>query len=101
MSAAIVPAPSGAPAIVQRLATLFEALPDDDLIAVLRGPSRRGRPGYDAEVLWRCFVTYYALGLESVSSLVRLLDDNPFIAAACGITQQAPSQPTGSVLKLL
>ena len=39
-------------------------------------------------------MTYYALGLESVSALVRLLGDNPFIAAACGIEGDLPSQPT-------
>jgi IS5 family transposase len=83
----------GAPGIAERLEAIFASLPDDDLITRLRGPKRRGRPGYDQEVLWRCFVTYYALGLESVCALLRLLKDNPFIAEACGVTE-IPSQPT-------
>jgi IS5 family transposase len=82
------------PPIVERLRTLFDAIPDDELLATLRGPKRRGRPGYDQEILWRCFMTYYALGIESVSALLRLLRDNPFIADACGIGDQMPSQPT-------
>jgi hypothetical protein len=39
-------------------------------------------------------VTYYALGIESVSALLRLLHDNPFIAEACGVANALPSQPT-------
>ncbi len=84
----------GSPPIVERLAAIFDSLPDDELLAQLRGPKRRGRPGYNPEVLWRAFVTYYALGLESVAALVRLLRDNPFIADACGIHDEMPSQPT-------
>jgi len=43
-------------------------------------------------------VAYYALGLESVSDLIRLLYDNPFIAQVCGINspEEIPSQPTFS-----
>jgi len=84
----------GSQPITERLAAIFESLPDDDLILQLRGPRRRGRPGYDPEILWRCFVTYYALGLESVCALLRLLRDNPFIAEACGVKDEMPSQPT-------
>lgn len=83
MSTDIVPAVTGTSPIVGRLKAIFDALPDADLLATLRGPQRRGRPGYDAGILWRCFVTYYALGIESVSALLRTLRDNPFIAEAC------------------
>src|SRR5438094_5408538 len=83
------------PPIVAELKAIFDTLPDTDLLALLRGPRRRGRPGYDVEVLWRCFVTYYALNLESVSALIRYLRNNPYVAAACGIhkPEEMPSQP--------
>lgn len=86
------------PPIVEELEAIFESLPDDELLVKLRGPRRRGRPGYDPEALWRCYVVYYALGLESVSDLIRLLHDNPFIAQVCGINRPEgiPSQPTFS-----
>src|SRR5438034_3927337 len=86
------------PPIVAELRAIFDALPDTDLLALLRGPRRRGRPGYAVETLWRCFVAYYALNIESVSALIRYLGNNPYVAAACGIhcPEQMPSQPTFS-----
>lgn len=86
------------PPIVDELQAIFEILPDDDLLARLRGPKRRGRPGYAPQLLWRCYVAYYVLGLPSVSDLIRTLRDNPYIAAACGIEtpNDMPSQPTFS-----
>jgi transposase len=86
------------PPIVAELEAIFDTLPDKELLAKLRGPRRRGRPGYDPRILWRCYVAYYVLGLPSVSDLIRTLQDNPYIAAACGIASpnQMPSQPTFS-----
>jgi len=86
------------PPIVGELEAIFEALPDGELLAQLRGPRRRGRPGHDPKILWRCYVAYYALGIESVSALIRLLRNNPYIAGVCGITDptEMPSQPTFS-----
>ncbi len=86
------------PPIVTELQAIFESLPDADFIAMLRGPKRRGRPGYDPRILWRAFICYYALGIESVSALIRFLRSNPYIAEACGIAtpDQMPSQPTFS-----
>ena len=86
------------PPVVGELKAIFAALPDKELIARLRGPRRRGRPGYDPEILWRTYICYYYLGLESVSALIRILYDNPYIAAACGIHSPAemPNQSTFS-----
>jgi len=86
------------PPVVQELEAIFSVLPDAVLLAALRGPKRRGRPGHDPTLLWRCFVTRYVLGIESVSALLRLLGDNPYIAQACGIESQVvlPSHPTHS-----
>lgn len=84
------------PPVVGELEAIFKALPDAELLAQLRGPKRRGRPGYAAKILWRCYLTRYVLGIESVSALLRLLRDNPYIARACGIDSpdKMPSQPT-------
>ena len=43
-------------------------------------------------------MAYYVLGIESVSALIRLLYDNPFIAETCGCEwpDGIPSQPTFS-----
>jgi transposase len=86
------------PPIVDELEAVFRELPAEELLAKLRGPRRRGRRGYDPSILWRCYVTYYLLGLPSVCDLIRLLYDNPYIATACGIEYPTgiPSQPTFS-----
>ena len=84
------------PPVVGELEAIFDALPDSELLARLRGPKRRGRPGYAPKILWRCYLTRYVLGIESVSALLRLLRDNPYIARVCGIDSpdKMPSQPT-------
>jgi len=88
------------PPIVQEIKAVLAELSDvdEELIEALRGPVRRGPRGYDPETLWHCYVTYYLLGRPSVSDLIRLLHDNPYIARACGIdsSRGIPSQPTFS-----
>ena len=86
------------PPICSELEAIFRELPDEELLTKLTGPRRRGPKGYDPSVLWHCYVAYYVLDLDSVSSLIRLLYDNPFIAQACGIDSpdDIPSQPTFS-----
>ncbi|MFQ5925186.1 MAG: transposase, partial [Dehalococcoidia bacterium] len=91
-------APWEVPPIVNELEAVFKELPDEELMAKLKGPRRRGPKGYNPSILWRCYVTYYVLGLTSVSDLIRLLYDNPYIAATCGINSphDMPSQPSFS-----
>ncbi len=88
------------PPVVQEIKAVLDELSehDDELLEALRGPRRRGRPGYDPVILWHCFVAYYFLGLPSVSELIRRLYDNPYIARTCGIgsPEEIPSQPTFS-----
>jgi transposase len=88
------------PPITQEIEAVFNELAqcDEDLLDMLRGPRRRGRPGYDPKILWRCYVAYYFRGYPSVSELIRQLHDNPYLAKACGIEspQDIPSQPTFS-----
>lgn len=84
--------------IVEQLELLFSVLEDGPLIQALMGPTRRGPKGYQPDILWRCFIAYYHMGLESVSTLIRLLSDNPLVASACGMESydEIPSQPTFS-----
>ena len=86
------------PPVVTELEAIFKELPDEELLAKLAPKRRFGRPGYSPEILWHCFIAYYYLGIPSVSDLIRLLYDNPYIASACGIDSPAgiPSQPTFS-----
>ena len=74
-----------APPIVGELERLFATLDDAPLINALIGPTRRGPKGHAVQVLWRCFVTKYALGLPSTAALIRTLVNNPWVAQACGI----------------
>lgn len=88
------------PPVVREIEAVLAELSgvDEELLDALRGPLRRGPHGYDPEILWHCFVAYYLLGRPSVSDLIRLLYDNPYIARACGIDspEGIPSQPTFS-----
>ncbi|MFC2058893.1 transposase [Chloroflexota bacterium] len=73
------------PPIVKELQAIFEELPDEQLLAELRGKTRRGPKGYNPKILWHCFIAYYALGLPSVSEFIRTVQNNPYIAEVCGI----------------
>ena len=83
---------------VHELRTVFEALNDVGLIDALTDPPRRGPKGYPVRVLWHCFITKYYLGMDSTAALLRGLRDNPFLAYACGLTEEkgVPSEPTMS-----
>ena len=89
---------SQVPPIVSELQAIFKELPDEDLLAKLRGPRRRGPRGYGPVILWRSYVAYYYMGLTSVSDLIRSLYDNPSLAGVCGMMTPTaiPSQPTFS-----
>ncbi len=89
---------SQVPPIVSELEAIFEALPDETLLKALCIKRRTGRPRVPARILWRCHLVRYVLALPSVSTLIRTLQDNPFICQACGIESpdQIPSQPTFS-----
>lgn len=86
------------PPICSELGALFDSLPDEELLKALHGNRRMGRPGHSLKVLWRSSLARYVMGLPSVSSLIRLLQDNPYVAKSCGINcpDEIPSQPTFS-----
>jgi transposase len=70
--------------IVRQLHAIFETLPDQELIADLT--ARTGRPGYTVKIIWKTYVAMAVLGLPSFASLIRTLQNNPYVAIACGIT---------------
>jgi transposase len=70
--------------VVRQLHAIFDTIPDKELIADLT--ARTGRPGYTVKVLWKTYVAMAVLGLPSFASLIRTLQNNPYIAIACGIT---------------
>ncbi|MFH1560013.1 MAG: transposase [Chloroflexota bacterium] len=74
-----------APPIVAQLRGVFDSLDDEPLLQALIGPMRRGPKGHPVEVLRHCLVAKYVMGLESTAALIRTLQNNPFIAEACGI----------------
>jgi transposase len=69
--------------VVRQLHGIFETIPDKELIAELT--ARTGRPGYTVKILWRTYVAMTVLGLPSFASLIRTLQNNPYIAIVCGI----------------
>ena len=73
------------PPVVKELETVFGNLEDADLRDALIGPTRRGPRGHSAIVLWHCFVAKYRLGMDSTDAFIRALNDNPYLAKACGI----------------
>lgn len=70
--------------VVRQLHGIFETIPDKELIASLT--AQTGRPGYTIKILWRTYVAMAVLGLPSFASLIRTLQNNPYVAIACGIT---------------
>lgn len=67
------------------LEALFEALPDGDLLSALQATRHTGRPGYAIPVVWRALVASFSLGIVHDTDLVRALESNPLLTAACGI----------------
>ena len=70
--------------VVRQLNAIFDTLPDKELIADLTAWT--GRPGYTVKILWRTYVAMAVLNLPSFASLIRTLQNNPYVAIACGIT---------------
>ena len=53
------------------LESLFEALPDGELVEALEATRRTGRPGYPIRVMWRTLVASFYLGIIHDTDLVR------------------------------
>ena len=70
--------------IISQLEALFNTIPEEELLKALR-VYYAGRSGYTYRVLWRTYVAMTVLNLPSSAALVRTLQNNPYIAQACGI----------------
>jgi len=60
-------------------------IPEEELLKALK-VYYAGRRGYTYKVLWRTYVVMVVLNLPSFASLIRALENNPYVAQACGIT---------------
>ena len=72
------------PPVVRQLNAIFRVIPEEELLSTLK-VYYAGRLGYTHKVLWRTYVAMTVLNLPSFASLIRTLQNNPFIAVACGI----------------
>ena len=70
--------------IARQLEALFNIIPEDELLKALK-VYYAGRRGYTYKFLWRSYVAMTVLNLPSFAALIRTLENNPFIAQACGI----------------
>lgn len=73
------------PPVVKQLLALFRVIPEEELLKALK-PYYAGRVGYTNKVLWRSYLAMTVLNLPSFAALTRMLENNPFVAVACGIT---------------
>ena len=74
--------------VVRQLITLFDVIPEDELLSNLKS-YYAGRNGYSYRVLWRTYVAMTILNLPSFAALIRTLQNNPFVAQACGIADSS------------
>ena len=72
------------PPIYRQLKILFGTIPEDKLLEALKG-YYAGRNGYTYRVLWRTYVAMVVLNVPSFAALIRTLQNNPYVALACGI----------------
>ena len=70
--------------VAKQLEALFNAIPEEDLLKALK-VYYAGRNGYTYKILWRTYVAMTVLNLPSFAALIRTLENNPYIAQACGI----------------
>lgn len=70
--------------ITRQLESLFNTIPEEELLKALK-VYYAGRNGYTYRILWRSYVAMTVLNLPSFAALIRTLQNNPYIAQACGI----------------
>jgi transposase len=71
--------------VARQLEAIFNTIPEDELLGALKA-YYAGRNGYTYKILWRTYVAMSILNLPSFAALRRILENNPYIAEACGIT---------------
>jgi transposase len=70
--------------VAEQLEAILNKIPEDELLRALK-VYYAGRSGYTYKVLWRTYVAMAVLNLPSFAALIRALENNPYIARACGI----------------
>lgn len=77
--------------LTQELKGLFDAIEDKELLVTLAKPLGAGRPrDYAVEALWHSFLAQYYLNLPTINSLVRRLQDDPYLVQVCGFDMDRP-----------
>jgi transposase len=71
--------------VVRQLEALFDTVPSQELLKALK-VYYAGRKGYTYGVLWKTYLAMTVLNLPSFAALIRTLQNNPYVARACGIT---------------
>ena len=66
------------------LRALFDAIPDESLLASLK-TYYAGRRGYTHKVLWQTYVAMTYMNIPTFADLIRTLQDNPSLREVCGI----------------
>ncbi len=70
--------------VVAQLKVLFATIPEDELLSNLK-LYYAGRKGYTYKTLWRTYIAMTVLNLPSFAALIRALQNNPYLAEACGV----------------
>ena len=76
------------PPLNGQLKALFNVIPEEELLKALK-VYYAGRNGYTYRVLWRTYVAMTVLNLPSFAALIRALQNNPYLAQTCGITNSS------------
>ncbi len=81
-----------------RLVLVLQTLNAERLLRTLDGPSRSGRAGHPARVLWAAVLAGVVYQLPTIAELGRHLRSNPYLRYVCGIPSaaQVPSAATFS-----
>ena len=75
---------------LERLETVLEALPDEELLRALEQRRGRGRDDYPIRAMWRALVAGIVFQHVSVESLLRELRRNPALLDVCGFDPMGP-----------
>ena len=87
-----------------RLSEIIRVFDDIDLepvFSALKPPYRTGRRGYSLRTMLIAHYSRYLLDVQYVADWVEMLQDNPSMAATCGIKGRVPSESTFSRFNLL
>ena len=82
-----------------RLSEIIQVFDDIDLepvLSALKPPYRTGRRGYSLKTMLIAHYSRYLLDVQYVADWVEMLQDNPSMAATCGIKGRVPSESTFS-----